>query len=71
MNQRSLGREWKAGIAAESEVEARDSERAIEELGDFGDPLSSRFQVAPNSVCCSYCTSPAVLRIQPIVFGGV
>ena len=43
MSQRSLGREWKVGGAAESEVEARDSERAIEELGDFGDPLTSRF----------------------------
>ena len=42
MSQRSLGREWKVGGAAESEVEARDSEQAIEELGDFGDPLSYR-----------------------------
>ena len=61
MSQKSLGIEWKVGDAAESEVEARDSERAIEELGDFGDPLPSRFQPAPNSVCCSYCTSPVVL----------
>ena len=59
------------GNAAESEVEARDSEQVIEELGDFDDPLSSRFQAAPNSVCCSHCTSPAVLGIQPVVLSGV
>jgi hypothetical protein len=59
------------GDAEESEVEAGDGERAIEELGDFDDPLSSRFQAAPNSVCCSYCTSPAVLGIQPVVLGRV
>jgi hypothetical protein len=61
MSQRSLRREWEACNSAESEIKAKDSEQAIEELGDFGDPLLSRFQAAPNSVCCSYCTSPAVL----------
>ena len=34
-------------------------------------PLSSQFKAAPNSVCCSYSTSPAVLWIQPIVFSGI
>ena len=61
MSQGSMEREWEVGNAAESEVEARDGERAIEELGDFDNPLSSRFKAAPNSVCCSYSTSPAVL----------
>jgi hypothetical protein len=56
-----MEREWEVGNAAESEVEARDGERAIEELGNFDNPLSSRFKAAPNSVCCSYSTSPAVL----------
>jgi hypothetical protein len=59
------------GDAEESEVEAGDGERVIEELGDFDDPLLSRFQAATNSVCCSYCTSPAVLGIQPVVLGRV
>jgi hypothetical protein len=61
MFQRSLGREWEAYNASESEVEARDGEQAIEKLGDFGDPLLSRFKAAPNSVCCIHCISPAVL----------
>ena len=39
---KEFGERVKVGGAAESEVKARDSERAIEELGDFGDPLSYR-----------------------------
>ena len=65
---REFGRDWESSNAAESEVEARDSECAIEELGHFGDPLLSWFSVASNSVCCNYCTYPAVLWIQSIVF---
>jgi hypothetical protein len=41
MSQRSLGREWEAYNAAESEVKVRDGEQAIEELGNFGDLLLS------------------------------
>ncbi len=65
------GKRWEVGNAAESKVEARDSEQATEELGNFGNPLSSRFKAAPNSVCCRYSTSPAVFWIQPIVFSGI
>ena len=37
-SKKSLGREWEACNASKSEVEAADSEQAIEELGNFGDP---------------------------------
>jgi len=49
------------GVWGESGKWAMHGERAIEELGNFDKPLSSQFKAAPNSVCCSYSTSPADL----------
>jgi len=71
MSKRSLGLKLEYWHSAEGEEYAGNGERAVEQLGHFGNPFSPWFSAAPNSVCCSYCTSPAVLGIQPIVFSGI